>query len=431
MEPIPFFKPSVGLEEAVGLLDTLRTGWLTTGAKTRQFEEEFAAYARRKHAIAVNSCTAALHLGLEAIGISDGDGVLVPTMTFAATAEVVHYCRARPILVDCRESDLNLDMDDAGRRLLQAQREGLKVKAIMPVHFAGLPGDMASIGRLARENQLRVVEDAAHCCPAYYRKDENSPWLGVGDEADVSCFSFYANKPITTGEGGMACTDDDALCDRMRVMSLHGISRDAWKRFKADGNWYYEILAPGFKYNMTDIAASIGLQQLRKANSLHMARARIAGQYAALLSDVEELVLPQVPSNRVHSWHLYFVRLKLERLTISRADVISLLKQAGIGTSVHYLPLHMHPYYREAFNYEPRDLPCAAGIYPQIITLPNYPGMATGEVEYVCSTLKTVIASHLKPQCYRKPLGEALGLHRKGVGGPNTNDNVGLVEERL
>lgn len=430
MKQIPFFKPAIGPEEASELLDTLSTGWLTTGAKTRQFETEFAAYAKRKHAIAVNSCTAALHLGLDAVGIKDGDAVLVPTMTFAATAEVVHYCRAKPILVDCRESDLNLDVADARKRLEQARGQGLNVKAIMPVHFAGVMGDMAGLRKFASENKLHVVEDAAHCCPAYYRKDERSPWMGVGSEADVCCYSFYANKPITTGEGGMACTDDDALADRMRLMSLHGISRDAWKRFKADGNWYYEIFAPGFKYNMTDVAASIGLHQLRKAGQLHEIRTRIAQRYTELLKDVEELVLPSTPPNRVHSWHLYFLRLKLDSLTISRADLISLLKQAGIGTSVHYLPLHMHPYYREAFGYEPQDLPCAAGVYPGLFTLPNFPGMTPEDIEYVCATLKSVIASHLKPRRNGKPLVEPSRLQGNGAARAKVSDPLEIVEER-
>lgn len=430
MKQIPFFRPSIGPEEAAELLDTLNTGWLTTGAKTRQFEAEFAAYTKRKHAVAVNSCTAALHLGLEAVGVRDGDAVLVPTMTFAATAEVVHYCRARPILVDCRKSDLNMDVEDARKRLDEARQQGLNVKAVMPVHFAGLPGDMTAIRAFAAQNGLRVVEDAAHCCPALYRHDAKSPWLSVGAESDVSCFSFYANKPITTGEGGMACTDDDALADRMRLMSLHGITRDAWKRFKADGNWYYEIFAPGFKYNMTDVAASIGLHQLRKADSLHKLRTRIAEYYTELLAGMEELVLPSSHPDRVHSWHLYYVRLKLDQLTISRAEVIDRLKQAGIGTSVHYLPLHMHPYYRDTFGYEPEDLSCAAKVYPELMTLPNYPGMSDDDIRYVCTTLKNVIASHLKPRRNGKVREDAVRLVATPVGRANGSDRREIVEER-
>jgi perosamine synthetase len=394
--PIPFYRPNIEQAEIDEVVDTLRSGWLTTGPKTKQFEAEFAAYVGQKHAVAVNSCTAALHLALEAVGLKAGQSVLVPTMTFAATAEVVRYFNAKPILVDCRATDFNIDPADAEQKLRQAQQRGEQVVAILPVHYGGQIGDMAAVAQLAAAHGLHVIEDAAHCCPASYRTGPAAPWQPVGTEAAISCYSFYANKTITTGEGGMACTQNEAYADRMRVMSLHGISRDAWKRFTAQGSWYYEIVAPGFKYNLTDIAAAIGLHQVRKADRLHQQRRHWAAHYTELLGDMDELILPRELPDRVHSWHLYAVRLKLDRLTIDRAECIEELKRRSIGTSVHWLPLHMHPYYRATYGYRPEDLPCAAALYPELITLPLYPDLTAGDIEYVCQTLREIIARHQK-----------------------------------
>ncbi|HWY31420.1 MAG TPA: DegT/DnrJ/EryC1/StrS family aminotransferase, partial [Candidatus Acidoferrum sp.] len=321
MRSIPFFKPSIGKPEIEEVVDCLQSGWLTTGPKTKRFEQEFGSYMQRQHAVAVNSCTAALHLALDAIGLKAGQRVVVPTLTFAATAEVVRYFNAVPLFVDCRSDDLNLDVTDARQRIEGALARGEEVAAIIPVHYGGQIGDVAGVKTLAREYHLRVIEDAAHCCPAYYRDNETSPWKTVGTEASISCFSFYANKAITTGEGGMACTDSAEYADRMRIMSLHGISRDAWKRYTAEGSWYYEIIAPGYKYNLTDIAASIGLHQLRKADELHQRRSQWARLYSALLGDVEELVLPAVMPNRIHSWHLFPIRLKSDQFGLDRAEV--------------------------------------------------------------------------------------------------------------
>jgi dTDP-4-amino-4,6-dideoxygalactose transaminase len=392
MHQIPFYKPSIGEPEINEVVDCLRSGWLTTGPKTKQFEAEFAGYIRQTHAVALNSCTAALHLALEAIGLKAGQTVVVPTMTFAATAEVVRYFNAKPLFVDCRPADLNLDVADAAERIETACARGEDVAAIIPVHYGGQIGDMAGVVALARRYDLKIIEDAAHCCPAYYRDDAESPWKCVGTEAEVSCYSFYANKTITTGEGGMACTDSQELADRMRIMSLHGISRDAWKRYTAEGSWYYEIVAPGYKYNLTDLASAIGLHQLRKADQLHAKRTQWARLYAELLGDVDELILPQEMPDRIHSWHLYSVRVQLAGLNVDRAEVISEMKRAGIGTSVHWLPLHLHPYYRETFGCKPLDYPFAAAIYPELMTLPLYADLTEDEVRYVCQTLKDLIA---------------------------------------
>ncbi|PYJ87295.1 MAG: UDP-4-amino-4,6-dideoxy-N-acetyl-beta-L-altrosamine transaminase [Verrucomicrobia bacterium] len=391
MHSIPFYKPSIGEPEINEVVDCLRTGWLTTGPKTKQFETEFARYIQHTHAVAVNSCTAALHLALEAVGLKAGQTVVVPTMTFAATAEVVRYFNATPLLVDCRAADLNLDVADAARRIEAALARGEEVTAIIPVHYGGQIGDAAGVTALAERYGLKIIEDAAHCCPAYYRDQEGAPWKSVGSAAEITCFSFYANKTITTGEGGMACTESQEHADRMRIMSLHGISRDAWKRYTAEGSWCYEIIAPGYKYNLTDIAAAIGLHQLRKADRLHEKRAQWARLYSEYLSEVDELILPKEMPNRIHSWHLYSVRLRLDLLNVDRAAVISKMKSAGIGTSVHWMPLHMHPYYREMLGCQQSDYPCAAAIYPELVSLPLYPDMTPEQVEYVCRTLKEII----------------------------------------
>ena len=412
MQKIPFYKPSLGNEEIDEVVDTLKSGWLTTGPKTKQFEREFAGYLKHQHAVAVNSCTSALHLALEAIGLQPGQGVIVPTMTFAATAEVVRYLGGRPILVDCRLEDFNLDVADAERKIQLSLDAGQSVAAIMPVHYGGQIGDVAGVKDLARRFSLKIIEDAAHCCPAYYREAQSSAlrhpasvtstgsssvspddgWQTVGTGADISCYSFYANKTITTGEGGMACTTNDDYADRMRIMSLHGISRDAWKRFTAEGSWYYEILAPGFKYNLTDIASAIGIHQLRKADRFHQRRTELARQYQEGLCDVEELILPQTQPDRIHSWHLYAVRLQLDQLKIDRAQFIIELQQRGVGTSVHWMPLHLHPYYRETYGYAPQDLPVAGSLYPEIVSLPLYPDMTEANVQHVCDSIRDIMA---------------------------------------
>jgi dTDP-4-amino-4,6-dideoxygalactose transaminase len=391
---IPFHRAEIGEEEIAEVVATLRSGWLTTGPKTKQFEADFAAYVGAKHAIALNSATAALHLAVEAIGLQRGESVLVPTMTFAATAEIVRYFDAKPILVDCHEDDFNLDCNHARAQAAAAIARGEKLRAILPVHYGGRVVDMAGVRALAKDFDLRVIEDAAHCCPAQYRDNASAPWKSVGAQSDVCCYSFYANKCITTGEGGMACTDNDALAERMRIMSLHGISKDAWKRFTSEGSWAYEIIAPGYKYNLTDIAASIGLHQLKKADRLRVEREHVAKAYQQRLADIPEIIAPGNDANRIHSWHLFVIRLRLDHLTIDRAQVIDLLREAGIGTSVHWMPLHLHPYYRDNYGYQPADFPVATRLFPEIISLPIFPGMSDHDVAFVCDTLATIVAQH-------------------------------------
>lgn len=418
MRCIPFHRPSIGDDEIAAVVDTLKSGWLTTGARAKRFEAAFSEYIRLEHSVAVNSCTAALHLALEAIGLRAGETVAVPTMTFAASAEVVRYFNARPLLVDCGSGDFNLDVADAARRVERALAAGEKVRAIIPVHYGGQVCDMAGVNLLARRFELKVVEDAAHCCPAYYQTARSGPWQGVGSGSDICCFSFYANKTITTGEGGMASTNNPDYADRMRIMSLHGISRDAWKRFAADGSWYYEITAPGFKYNLTDIAAAIGLEQLKRADEFFWKRVLVADLYSELLRDVDEIVLPTQRCDRLHSWHLYVIRLKLDRISINRAEFIEELRRAGIGASVHWMPLHMHPYYREIYGYQPGDLPMAAQLYPEILSLPIYPDMPDSDVEYVAETVKRIVANHRRVPVSGRTLSSECGEYpqRQGAG---------------
>lgn len=391
---VPFFRPSIGKREIDEVVDTLKSGWLTTGPKTKKFEEEFSKAVKAPYAIAVNSCTAALHLALEALGLKKGESVIVPTMTFAATAEVVRYLDGEPLLVDVKEDTLHLDLNDASEKLKKTKK---KVVGIIPVHIGGYMVDMDEINKFAKEHNLWVVEDAAHSFPSAWRKNKKSKWRMCGEgDSFVTCFSFYANKTITTGEGGMATTHKKNLAERMRVMSLHGISKDAYKRFTQAGSWYYEIVAPGFKYNLTDVASSIGLHQLKKAEKLRKEREEIAMNYFEGLRDVEEIDLPPVSVDRIHSWHLYYIRLKLDRLSIDRAEFIEKLKEKGIVTSVHWMPLHLHPYYRRKYDYSEKDFPVASSVWLKLISLPIFPGMSIKEREYVIENVRRVCKKYKK-----------------------------------
>jgi dTDP-4-amino-4,6-dideoxygalactose transaminase len=379
---LPFHQPDIGSEEIDAVVRTLRSGWLTTGPETRAFEKAFAEFVGARHAIAVNSGTAALHLALDAIGLKAGDEVLVPTWTFAATAEVVLYFNAKPVLVDCDPETLNIDP-----ALLEASITP-RTRAIIPVHVAGQPCDMDRILDIAHRRDLRVIEDAAHALPARWRGKL------IGTLSDITCFSFYATKTITTGEGGMVTTDNDAYAERMRIMSLHGISRTAWNRYSADGSWYYEILYPGYKYNMTDIAAAIGREQLRKAEPFWCLRQAIAQTYDHAFADVPEIVVPRVRREVQHAWHLYIVQLALEGTALDRGRLFELLKQQNIGCSVHFIPLHVHPYYRDTFGYRLGDFPSASAAYERVLSLPLHTRMTDADAGDVIDTVRTIIAQH-------------------------------------
>src|SRR5215210_1645363 len=380
---VPFFRPELSEAEIAEVVDTLRSGWLTTGPRVKRFEEDLAAAVGAPHAVAVNSCTAALHLAVEALGLRQGQSVLVPTMTFAATAEVVRYAGAVPVLVDCDPVTLNMDLADAERRIKDV-REPV---GIIPVHVGGLMMDVDAISAFAERHGLWVIEDAAHALPAAWRRPDGS-WQRCGEgTAAITCFSFYANKTVTTGEGGMATTADAALAERMRMMSLHGLSHDAWGRFSKGGSWDYRILAPGFKYNLTDVAAALGIHQLARAEEMRKDRERLARRYLEFLSSTEEIELPPVPDDRLHSWHLFPVRLRLEKLAIDRNSFIAELKEAGVGCSVHWRPLHLHPYYAETFGWRAEDLPAASAVWERIVSLPLFPAMTDAEHEHVVAVV--------------------------------------------
>jgi perosamine synthetase len=383
---VPFHRASVGEEEVQAASEVIRSGWLTMGPKTFEFEEKFANYVGARYAVAVSTGTAALHLALEAAGVQAEDEVLLPTTTFTATAEAVIYLGARPVLVDIDPLTMNLDPEDAAQRITP------KTRAIIPVHFAGQPCDMEQIHALAQAHNLRVIEDAAHALPADYRGKR------VGGISEFTCFSFYATKTLTTGEGGMITTDNSLAADRMRLMRLHGIEHDSWKRYRADGNWHYNVLQSGFKYNLTDFQSAIGLVQLAKCDVMHKARRFIAERYSATFAAFEELVIPAVQPDRGSSYHLYVLRLCLDLLTKNRNSFIQELQRRGIACSVHFIPLHMHPYYQREYGYRVGQFPRAEREYEACLSLPIYPGMTEEEIRCVVTAVSETTAAFRSPR---------------------------------
>jgi len=383
-EFLPFHRPSIGEEEIREVEDTLRSGWITTGPKTKRFEEEFRRYIGCGHALAVSSCTAGLHLALVASGVGRGDEVVTTPYTFAATGEVILQVGARPVFVDVCEGGFNIDPE----RIREAVTS--RTKAIIPVHFAGEPCRMEEIIQVAREHDLVVVEDAAHALGAEYDGRK------VGTIGDITAFSFYATKNITTAEGGMVTTDDPDIADKISILSLHGISRDAWKRYSSEGSWYYEVLYAGYKYNMTDVQAAMGLHQLRKLPDFLKVREEYVRMYDEGFGDMPEVVLPPRPRNGRHAWHLYVIRLRLEMLEIGRNEFVEALRAENIGTSVHFIPLHLHPYYRETFGFGWGDFPNAEDAYKRAISLPLYPEMTPEDVEDVIRAVRKVVMENRK-----------------------------------
>jgi dTDP-4-amino-4,6-dideoxygalactose transaminase len=379
---LPFALPDLDDAERDALIEVVSSGWITTGPKTREFEAAFAKAVGAKHAVAVNSCTAAMHLALEAAGLERGDEVITTPYTFAATAEIVRYFDARPVLVDVEPDTLNMRAD----LLEDAITE--RTKAIIPVHIAGLPADLAEIGKVALENELVVVEDAAHAFPSSYK---GSP---IGSISNFTCFSFYATKTITTGEGGMITTDRDDWAERCRIMALHGISKDAWKRYTAEGSWMYDIVAPGYKYNLTDIAAAMGLVQLEKAQKMADRRRAIAEMYHHAFGDMGMLQVPEGVSDEGHAWHLYMLRLHLDALGIDRGEFIEQLKARNIGASVHFIPLHIHPYYRDLYGYQPDNFPVAYQEFKREVSLPIYSKMTDDDVNDVIEAVLQICRIH-------------------------------------
>lgn len=380
---LPFALPDIGNEELDAVCECLRSGWITTGPKTAQFERDFADYVGSNcQSISVNSATAGLHLALEALGIGPGDEVIVPTMTFTATAEVARYLGADPVLVDIDPVTFNIDINAIKAAVTP------KTKAIIPVHYGGLPCDMDAILDFARARRLRVVEDAAHAFPARYKGRM------IGSlESDAAVFSFYANKTMTTGEGGMVVTHDSEIAGRVRIMRIHGISRDVFDRFVSrTPSWFYEVVEPGFKYNLTDIASAMGIQQLRKIDRFLQRRQQMARRYFEELAGLP-LVLPadaDVNAGSVHAWHLYAVRVKKEA-PVGRDELIQQLSDRGIGTSVHYIPLHRHPYWKHKYHLRPEQFPAAEAVFEGVLSLPLYTKMTDDDQTRVIRTLRELL----------------------------------------
>lgn len=389
---LPFALPEIGEEEIQEVANCLRSGWLTTGPKTRQFETDFeamlnaagggvAAGNQPVQAIAVNSATAGLHLALEAIGIGPGDEVIVPTHTFTATAEVVRYLGADPVFVDVLPGSLNIDP-----ALVRAAITN-KTKAIMPVHFAGLAADMSAIISIAQEHGLKVVEDAAHALPCVVNG------VAVGNlQTDAAVFSFYANKTITTGEGGMVVSRNPEIIKRCKTMRLHGINRDVFDRFTSKApSWYYEVVAPGFKYNLTDLASALGIHQLKKAELFRAKRQAIVDQYNAAFKNLP-VVLPQgAATNGLHSWHLYVLRLS-DQCPLTRDQFVEALYAQGIGCSVHYIPLHLQPYWRDTYQLKTEHFPVSQKAYERMVSIPLYSKMTQSEIDRVIQAVQSILA---------------------------------------
>jgi perosamine synthetase len=406
---VPFLRPSLTENEINEVVDTLRSGWLTTGPKTKIFEENFAKAVNAPHAVALNSCTAALHLAVEALGLRAGQAVLVPTMTFAATAEILLYKNAVPILVDCDRVTGNMDLADARRKIEDARNGSLPginnkdiaIVGIIPVHVGGFMMNIDEIKEFATEFGLWIVEDAAHAFPSAWRKNVDSAWQYCGeDTATVTCYSFYANKTITTGEGGMAVTHNAELAEKIRLLSLHGLSRDAWKRYTDSGTWDYRIVAPGYKYNLTDIASAIGIHQLARAESMRLERERVAEIFLSEMFDVGEIDLPPADENRMHSWHLFPLRLNTKKLNITRNAFIDQLKERQVGCSVHWRPLHRHPLYFSKFGWNAKQLPVATELWSRLVSLPIFPGITDQEIGHVVSSVKEICRAHSKKKLF-------------------------------
>lgn len=383
---IPFTKPDIGRKEEKAVIEVLRSGWLTTGKKTEQFENEFAGFTGTKYSLALNSATAGLHLALEAVGVKRGDRVITTPYTFASTGEVIRYLGADPLFVDIEEDTGNIDPGLLLKTLAQlSKNEVKKVKAVIPVHFAGLPCAMERIVEIAENYNLIIIEDSAHAFPVKLGRGKyRDNFAGTVGTAGV--YSFYATKPITTGEGGMLVTKDRSIAERIRIMRLHGIDRDVFHRYNSPKNlWKYDIVAPGFKYNMTDIAAAIGLVQLQKAFKLLEKRRAVAKKYIDALSRYDFIDIPRFRTD--HAWHLFVIRINADKLSINRDEFIGHLREAGVGISVHFIPLHIMTYYRKKYGYKAEDFPASYKKYAASISIPIYPGLTDDEVGRITDTI--------------------------------------------
>ena len=390
---LPFSPPLIGEEEIAEVVDTLRSGWITTGPKVRRFEQKFAARVGAPAAVALSSCTAAMHVALAALGIGPGDAVISTAMTFCSDVHVIEQLGARSVLADVEPDTLNLDpakVREAAARLSREPAGNGRLKAILAVHLYGHPCDLDALGAVAREYGLAFVEDAAHALPARYKGRLIGGMAASWPLHLFTCFSFYANKNLTTGEGGML-TGSPELVEQARAWSLHGMSRDSWGRQAADESWYYEVDRPGFKYNMTDIQAAIGLHQLARLENFQARRREIVGRYNAAFAALEEFETPVERPGVEHAWHLYVLRLNTERLDLPRDRFIEELKARNISASVHFVPVHLHRYYRDKYGFKPTDFPVAWREYQRIVSLPLYPRMTDQDVEDVIEAVRDIV----------------------------------------
>lgn len=375
---LPYYIPDIGQEEIREVVKVLKSGWLTLGPKTVQFEEECRKYIGAENAIAVNSCTNGLHVALVALGVGPGDEVITTPFTFPATAHVIEHVGARVVFADIKRDSYNIDPDEIAKKITK------KTKAIIPVHYSGNAAALDEIYAIAREHDLFVIEDAAHAIGATYKGKK------LGSFNSIACFSFYATKNITTGEGGLVTLNDQKLAEKIRMLTLHGISKDAWKRYTASGSWRYEVLYPGFKYNFTDIQAALGLVQLKKIGLFLEKRRWIAKLYNQLLDNMDGIKIPYIPKNDEPIWHLYVIEVE-EKSGVSRDEFIDRLHRQGIGTSVHFIPQHMQPYYQKKFNFQPSDFPISYEVFQRVVSLPLYTKMTEDDVSRVAGAIKKVL----------------------------------------
>jgi dTDP-4-amino-4,6-dideoxygalactose transaminase len=391
MRQIAFHRPAMGPDEEREVVDTLRSGWITTGPKAKRFEQEFAEYVGARHALAVAHCTGALHLSLWALGLGPGDEVITSPFTFTATAEVMGYLGVKPVFVDVDPGTFNL----SPARVEEALESGRhrNVRALLPVHFAGHPCDMDRLLAIARQYNLKIVEDAAHAAGGARYLDGRG-MTKVGTIGDLTCFSFYATKNFTSGEGGMITTSDPVLAEKIAVASLHGMNRDAWKRYDKSGSWYYEIHDLGFKYNLSDVHAAIGLAQLRRAPGFMVRRSEIAARYNQAFRSCDALQVPFCEAGVEHPWHLYVLRLKPDLLRVGRGQFVEMLRERGVGTSVHCIPLHTMHYYQRTYGYRNGDFPVAEDIFSRCLSLPLYASMSDEDVDYVIDNVLAIAAEN-------------------------------------
>lgn len=379
MEFIPLAKPFIENDEINKVTSTLKSGWLSTGPVTQEFEEEFQKYIGSKHAISVNSCTAALHLSLIAAGVKENDEVITTPFTFVSTAEVILYLKAKPVFVDIRDDTFNIDEKKIEAAITH------KTKAIIPVHYAGHPCEMDIIKRVAKKYSLKIIEDAAHATGAKYSNTM------IGNIGDFTCFSFYATKNMTTGEGGMITTNNDEAAELIKMIRLHGISRMAWNRYLKEGSWKYDVLELGYKYNLSDICSSLGICQLKKIDVMNKMRRDIFNRYNHAFGQIKGVQIPIVKNNVNSAYHLYPILLDQNAFSITRDEFIEHLKKKGIGASVHFIPLHHHPYYKNRFGFSEDDFPVATKVGNSVVSLPLYPGMTDAEVDYVIDSVQQIL----------------------------------------